>query len=67
MIHCTDAAAVILDSYVYLLRLMKNVTYYTPLMTQIHFQKCMQQLNDDSKYNHVNFILLSVRKIHTEV
>ena len=50
-----------------LLRLMNNVTYATPLMAQINFQKCMLLYNDDSEYNQVNFILLSVRKMHTEV
>ena len=49
-----------------LLRLMKNVTYATPSMTQINLQKCMLQSNDDFEYNQVNFILLSVRKMHTE-
>ena len=39
MIHCTDSAEAILDSDVYLLRLMKNVTYTIPLMAQINFQK----------------------------
>ena len=50
-----------------LLRLMKNVTYATTLMAQINFQRCMLQLNHDSEYNQVNFFLLSVRKMHTEV
>ena len=36
-------------------------------MAQIDFQKWMLQKNDDSEYNQVNFILLSVRKMHTEV
>ena len=68
MIHCTDYAESILDSDLcFVLRLMKNVTYATPLIAQINFQKCMLQYNDDSEYNQINFILLSVRKMHTEV
>ena len=46
---------------------MKNVPYATPLMAQINFQKCMLQYNDDFEYNQVNFILLPLRKMHTEV
>ena len=44
MIHCTDYAESILGSDVYfVLRLMKIVTYATPLIAQINFQKCMLQ------------------------
>ena len=48
-------------------RLMKNVTYATPLVAQVNFQKCMLHWNNYSEYNQVNFILLSVGKMHTEV
>ena len=43
MIHCSDSAEAILDLDVYLAAFNENVTYATPLMAQINFQKCMLQ------------------------
>ena len=43
MIHWIDSAEAILDIDVFLLRVMKSVTYATPLMAHINFHKSMLQ------------------------
>ena len=67
MIHCTDSADAILDSDVYFVTLdeKRNVCY--TLNDPNKLSKIYAAIDDDPKYNQVNFILLSVRKMHTEV
>ena len=67
MIQCTDSAEATLDSDVYFVVFDEKCNVCYTLNGPNKFSKMYAAINDDSEYNQVNLILLSVRKMHTEL
>ena len=67
MMRCTDSAEAILDSGVYLVAFDEKCNVCYTLSGLNKLSKMYAAISYDSDDNQVNFILLSVKNINTEV